>query len=335
MTLFYLDSYSFQAQPGETVLDTLLRYEYPANYSCKKGRCRSCLLQFVEGDLTMISQRGLEPEQKKSGLVFACQCIPSPKMVLTTPEPRQLYLDTEILDKQILTKNIASITVGVPQDQQYQAGQCVNLRRVDGVSRTYAIARAHNPESVELHVRRKVNGDFSQWLYKKAAIGDKLQVQGPWGFCHYFKGLPDDELILIGSGTGLGAVVGIAEEALNKGHKGNIYLYHGARRCADLYEHRELLKKMLKYRNFFYQACISAESEKYEVDGKRIRLADPLELAAARHSYDRNHRVFLCGDAKMVLRGQERAFLGGVPIERIHVLSFDYRELRKHPRTWG
>ncbi|MCL1039745.1 2Fe-2S iron-sulfur cluster-binding protein [Shewanella corallii] len=334
MTLFYLDSHSFHAQPGETVLDTLLRYEYPANYSCKKGRCRSCLLQFIEGDLTMISQRGLEPEQKKAGLVFACQCIPSPKMVLTTPEPNDLYLDTPIIEKQVLTDNIVSVTVGVPEDQKYQAGQCVNLRRPDGVSRTYAIARVSAPGAVELHVRRKVNGDFSQWLYQSARSQDLLQMQGPWGFCHYFPGLPDDTLVLIGSGTGLGAVAGIAEEALSRGHRGEIHLYHSARNLADLYQHKEMLKKMLLHRNFFYQACISAESEKHEVDGKRVRLADPLELAAGRHNYDRSHRVFLCGEPKMVLKGQERAFLGGVPIERIHVLSFDYRELRKHPRTW-
>ncbi|MCF1427505.1 MAG: 2Fe-2S iron-sulfur cluster-binding protein [Shewanella sp.] len=334
MTLFYLDNQSFHAQPGETVLDTLLRYKYPVNYSCKKGRCRSCLLQHVQGELTMISQRGLEPDQKSAGLVFACQCIPAPNMVLTTLEPQALYLDTPIVDKQVLTDNIVSVTLKVPEDREYQAGQCVNLRRPDGVSRTYAIAKVTESGAVEVHVRRKVNGDFSQWLYGSARRNDLLQMQGPWGYCHYFPGLPDDILVLFGSGTGLGAVAGIAEEALSRGHRGDIFLYHSGKNLADLYLHKEMLKKMLLHRNFYYQACISAESERYQVDGKRIRWADPLELAAGRHNYNRSYRVFLCGEPKMVIKGQERAFLGGVPIERIHALSFDYRELRKHPRTW-
>ncbi|BDM64977.1 CDP-6-deoxy-L-threo-D-glycero-4-hexulose-3-dehydrase reductase [Shewanella sp. NFH-SH190041] len=334
MTVFYVNNKEFTALAGETVLDTLLRYGYPVNYSCKKGRCRSCLLQHLDGELALIAQRGLEPEQKSAGLLFACQCLPAPGLALATPDAGELYFQSSVQQVEYLTDSIAALTLSCDPAKRFQAGQCVNLRRKDGISRSYAIAAVPNEEQVVIHIRRKRNGLFSQWLFHDAIPGEPLDMQGPWGHCHYFSGLPEDTLVLIGSGTGLGAAAGIAMEALAREHKGNIYLYHSGRNLADLYQHKAMLKLMLMHRNFFYQACISSEAEKDDIDGKRVRWADPLELVAGRHHYDRYHRVFLCGEPKMVLRGQERAFLGGVPIERIHVLSFDYRELRKHARNW-
>ncbi|QDF67357.1 2Fe-2S iron-sulfur cluster binding domain-containing protein [Shewanella sp. SNU WT4] len=334
MSIFYLDGKTFEARSGETVLDALLRHEYPASYSCRKGRCRSCLLKYVGGDLALMAQRGLEIEYKQEGLIFACQCIPSHGLALETGNSEQLYIAAPIIAKTFLSENVIKLVLDVSGPKRYLAGQSVNLRLNNGIGRTFAIAKAQD-NTLEFHIRRKRNGKFSDWLFYHANNGDELFLQGPWGHCHYYPGLPDDILVLIGGGTGLGAVVGIAEEALERGHRGEIYLYHYGRNLDDLYQHKYLLQRMLMHKTFFYQACVGAESEKSQVDGKRVRLADPIELVAGRHQFSRQFRVFICGEPKMVLRGQERIFLAGVPIERIHVLSFDYRELRKRPRTWG
>ncbi|MBV7316593.1 2Fe-2S iron-sulfur cluster-binding protein [Shewanella sp. NIFS-20-20] len=334
MSIFYVDGVAFEASSGETVLDALLRQNYPANYSCRKGRCRSCLMKYVEGDLALLAQRGLEIEYKQEGLLFACQCIPSHGLTLQSVQSDSLFLSAPIVAKTRLSEHVVKLIVQVSGNKRFLAGQSVNIRQPDGVGRTFAIAKVSG-DLLEFHVKRKRNGKFSDWLFYRACEGDQLLLQGPWGHCHYYPGMPEDTLVLIGEGTGLGAVAGIAEEALNKGHSGNIYLYHYGRNLDDLYQHKQLLQWMLMNRNFFYQACVGADSEKSQVDGKRVRLAEPIELVTGRHQFDRQFRVFICGEPKMVLRGQERVFLSGVPIERIHVLSFDYRELRKRPRTWG
>lgn len=335
MTLFYVDDQSFIAKPGETILDTLLRCGYPANYSCKKGRCRSCLLQYVAGDLAQSSQRGLNQEQKKSGLIFACQCIPASGLMLSSPEYQMLYTETvKISAIEQLADNIVAVSLSLNAAGDYYPGQCINLRREDGIGRTYAIVEASDHE-ICIHVQRKRNGIFSQWLYSEANIDDQLELQGPWGNCRYYPSLTQDKLILIGTGTGLGAVAGIAKAALTHDHVGEIYLYHAAQNIEQLYLHKKMLEQVIQYRNFFYQPCITNTTNAIKSDDNRIQQIHPLTLLKSQHELSRQHRIFLCGDSQMVLKGQEQVFLAGVPIERIHVLPFDYRELRKQPRIWS
>ncbi|NMH64317.1 2Fe-2S iron-sulfur cluster-binding protein [Shewanella salipaludis] len=333
MTLFYWNDEAYTAKPGETVLDALVRQGLPMKFSCKKGRCRSCLVRHLEGDISFGAQRGLSEALTQAGYIYACQCYPSDYLKLASPLVDELFVPAHLVDKQLMSDTIVKLIIKPTAAVVFRAGQCINLRRSDGLMRSYAIASLPDTGTFELHIRHKHPGLMSEWLYHKVRVGETLGVQGPWGECCYRPEYGADSLLLVAGGAGLGPALGIVREAIALGHRGPIYLYHSGRYCDDLYWHRELLKLMLAQPNFHYQGCVTAPAEQAKVDGHRIVLGDVLELVAARHRVTREHRIYLCGEPQQVAKGQEWAFLNGVAFDKIHLLAFDYQDLRKYPRS--
>ncbi len=337
MTLFFLDNQRFHAEPGETILSSLKRAGHPHNYSCTKGLCRCCLLKLDEGLAPARAQKGLEPELKAEGLLFACQCVAKEGMRLSVPNEAVL-MPARLLDKQSIGADVLRLVLR-PQDATgFHAGLCVGLRapgedgQSAGMGRTYGIAPGLGEGTIAFHIRRKRNGQFSQWLCQQANVGDTLMLTRPWGRCDYRSEYLNDELIVVAFGTGIGPALGMVQAALLAGHEKPIHLYHWGKYLDDLYLHRPLLKLMLEHRNLFYQGLIAAQSDKERIDNNRVRLIGVPEVLKERHELGRDKRLFLFGEPDMVAKVTEYAFLSALDMERIHSQSFEYRDLRKRPR---
>ena len=67
---------SFTAQPGEHVLDALLRVRGDAPYACKGGVCGTCRAHLTEGAVSMDANWALEPDELERGYVLTCQSRP-------------------------------------------------------------------------------------------------------------------------------------------------------------------------------------------------------------------------------------------------------------------
>ncbi|QFU23209.1 2Fe-2S iron-sulfur cluster binding domain-containing protein [Shewanella eurypsychrophilus] len=338
MTRFFYDGQNCESLNGESVLDTLIREGHQVNYSCKKGACKTCLVKHVEGELSTGSQRGLTLSLKRNHYVCACQCEPTPGLKLKSVLVQDLFIPAQIHSKEYLSDSVVKLLITSSEKLNHCAGQYINLRRFDGLTRSYAIANDPCSNEIELHVRRKYNGQFSDWLFNHASVGESLLLQGPWGHCCYSSAYVDDDLTLIASGTGLGPIYGIAKDAIKSGHRGEINLYHGAKNSNELYQHANLLQLMLENRNFTYHACIPPSQKEGALKLSRVHIGDPFDIATAHKPIKEElnsksrHRVYLCGEPDFVTRGQASAFLNGVPLKRMHVLSFEYKDLRTVPR---
>jgi ring-1,2-phenylacetyl-CoA epoxidase subunit PaaE len=67
----------FRVQPGEHVLDALLRVRGDAPYACKGGVCGTCRARLVEGEVAMDANWALEPDEVEAGYVLTCQSRPT------------------------------------------------------------------------------------------------------------------------------------------------------------------------------------------------------------------------------------------------------------------
>lgn len=67
---------SFTVQPGEHVLDALLRVRGDAPYACKGGVCGTCRAHLSEGSVSMDANWALEPDEVERGYVLTCQSRP-------------------------------------------------------------------------------------------------------------------------------------------------------------------------------------------------------------------------------------------------------------------
>jgi CDP-4-dehydro-6-deoxyglucose reductase, E3 len=66
----------YELEPGETVLEALLRQQVQVPNSCRAGVCQSCLMRAVGGAVPEKAQAGLKDTMKARGYFLACSCHP-------------------------------------------------------------------------------------------------------------------------------------------------------------------------------------------------------------------------------------------------------------------
>ena len=75
------------AWPARTkLLDLLLDKGLDAPFSCREGACSACACRLVEGEVKMLNNDVLDPEDIADGIVLACQSVPVTDTVQITYE---------------------------------------------------------------------------------------------------------------------------------------------------------------------------------------------------------------------------------------------------------
>ncbi|NOQ16691.1 MAG: 2Fe-2S iron-sulfur cluster binding domain-containing protein [Methyloprofundus sp.] len=320
MTQLIIDNKSYTCAENETVLDVLLREEVEVSYACKKGTCHSCMVRSTASTPPEAAQKGLKDTQKKQNYFLACLCMPEQDMEIRLPEQSELYSQGKVVENSLLNRNTLLLKLECQDIQEYFAGQFVNLQREDGLTRSYSIANTPQESGIlEFHIRELADGQFSSWLHNDIKIGDTIAVSEPQGHCFYIPERADEDLVLVGTGTGLAPLVGILHDALEKGHAGSISLFHGSSVLEDLYRVKEMRELAEKHANFSYFPCISGG---VVPDGFIAGRADV--VAKENRSEWQKVRLFLCGHPEMVSSMKMDGFLSGVSMDDIYTDAFEH-----------
>jgi 3-ketosteroid 9alpha-monooxygenase subunit B len=64
-------------KPGKTLLETAKDAGLDAPFSCEEGFCGCCASQLLEGQVVMTADDALTTEEKKKGMILACQSRPT------------------------------------------------------------------------------------------------------------------------------------------------------------------------------------------------------------------------------------------------------------------
>lgn len=326
MPTLSLDGRTYDREEGETVLDALLRQGVDVSYSCKRGTCFTCLLRAPQATIPAMAQRGLRRTMAAEGYFLACCLRPTEEeLAIHRPREAEVYGRAIVRAKPYASRTAMRLFLEPATSLYYHPGQFINLRRADGLTRSYSLASVPRTDPLlELHVRRMANGAMSQWLFDQLEVGDTIDIAGPYGDCFYLEGNPSKPMLLIGTGIGLSPLVGIARDALHAGHTGPIRLYVGSRTPEGLYLQDELRRLARERSNFCYEPCVSGPAVPA---GHHAGRAD--DVAFAHHANLEGWRVFLCGVAPMVHAARKRAYLAGAMLSEIHAEAFDLRDLRR------
>lgn len=323
----------YEGQDGESVLTILLSHKLNIPYSCTAGACHACLMRRTDGEVPESAQPGLKASLKQQQYFLACQFVPDEDISVSLADGEDVSAHATISQVEHLDDATCRIFLEPATPLYYHAGQYINLCRSDGLVRSYSLASVPGLDSsMEIHVRRMQNGKMSNWLHDKVKAGDHIDFQGPYGDCLYVNDAPGQDMLLIGTGTGLAPLIGIARDALNSGHQGQIYLYHGSRSLAGLYRHQQLRQLANDHTNFHYISCVSGDNEVIAED-PAIRHGRANDLAFADITDLKNMRVFLCGHPEMVKQSRRIAFLNGASMNQIMADPFEMQELRTAPRN--
>jgi NAD(P)H-flavin reductase len=322
------DGASYDCAEGESVLDVLLRNGTDPSYSCRLGVCLTCVLRAVEGPVPAAAQEGLRPTLREQGYFLPCVCQPTGDLEVVPAEDAAVFGRARVVAVEPLAPRVCRVRLEPANELYYHAGQFLNLRRRDRVTRSYSLASVPSLDRLlEVHVKRLPGGRMSNWIFDELRPGDGLDLQGPNGACYYLPGKPEQPLLLIGNGTGLAPLIGIARDALASGHRGEIRLYHGSRHAEGLYLVDELRRLERDHANFSYHPCLSGDGPGQDCRAARADVAAFADLPELG-----GWRVFLCGYPPMVNAARRDAYLAGAALADIHADPFELRELRRKPR---
>lgn len=307
----------YTSKPDESVLDTLLRNDVKVANSCRAGACHICLLHCVQGNVPESAQTGLKPAQQRLNHFLACQCVPEQDLEVASPDDEDLYVSALLVEKQQLSPLVWRFRFETAVPMFYHSGQFVNLKNPNDDIRSYSLSSLPSEDDfLELQVRSVPDGKMSQWLINDFSVGMHLDIEGPNGHCFYSDD-PQQTILMIGTGTGLAPLFGIARDALHQNHSGDIHLYHGAVTMEELYLHEELIAMANSHDNFYYHGCVFAAPQ-----GGDVLSGHAPDIALANHKQLRGWKVFLCGSPEMVQKVSKLAFLSGANMQDISSDAF-------------
>jgi ferredoxin-NADP reductase/ferredoxin/truncated hemoglobin YjbI len=325
MTEITYQGKTYNCREGESVLDAFLRQGVNLPFSCRDGICHVCLQRMVSGELPKGSQKGLKEKLVAKNYFLPCVCRPEHDMEFAPPADEDLYFKAVVVAKEPLAGDIVRIQLEPSLEVNYRAGQFINLRRADGVIRSYSLASVPGEDPyLELHVKRMKNGAMSSWLIDELQVNGEIDIQGPNGDCVYAPQNRQQNLLLVGTGTGLAPLAGIVRTALASRHEGEIHLYHGSSTRDGLYLVDELSELARKTPNFHYVPCVS--SDKAAPGQFRQGRADA--VAFEQHASLAGLRVHLAGNPDMVEGATGRAARAGAASSEIIADAFVLKELR-------
>lgn len=302
---------------GETALDAMLRGGANLSFSCRKGSCRSCLLEATSGTLGEEAQARLSPEMRERNLFLPCVTSNATEVVARTPDMSQWYTDALVIEKNQLSADVWQLILEPMSEMDWRAGQYVNVQNAKGDVRSYSVASVQETDYfVELHIRHYPDGKVSNWIVSELQIGEIVKIQGPVGTCYYEQADAGHPMLLIGVGTGAAPLIGVARDALNKDHAAPIAFYHGAALEENLYLKDTLSKLEQQFPNFAARSVALQDGEKLDI----------VDLAFSENPILREHVVFLAGAPHLIEVARIQAVAAQAPLDAIHSDPFETAE---------
>ena len=260
-------NHTFTCGEGETVLAAALRAGYTLPYGCRNGACGACKGKILEGSVDYGNPQPyvLAELEKKAGLALFCQATPLTDLVIEAREIRGVgqldirKLPCRVQEMHRVAADVIVLKLKLPANErlQFLAGQYIDILMKDGKRRSYSMGNPpHDDQYIELHVRNKPNGAFTESFFNKMKERDILRFEGPLG-TFFMREDSDKPMVMVASGTGFAPIKSIIEHAFHMGSTRHMVLYWGARRPLDLYMANLAGKWQQQHDNFRFIPVVS------------------------------------------------------------------------------
>jgi propane monooxygenase reductase subunit len=161
-------------------------------------------------------------------------------------------------------------------------------------TRSFSMANTTSRDGGQLEFVIKVypDGLFSSFLDTRLAVGDRLDITGPFGVFTLREG-NDERLIFVGGGAGMAPILALLRSMAERGINRRAVFYYGARTRKDLCFEDELRALEAALPNFRYVPALSEE----EWEGETGLITD----VVTRHEQTlKGAHAYVCGPPPMV-----------------------------------
>lgn len=227
-------------------------------------------------------------------------------MALIPPKFKPTPFEAVLTAVKELTSNVFEFHFKVDNEApfHFEAGQFVNLNIPNAekrVVRSYSIASMPRQDGAFELCIKLLDGPGSNFL-RSLNAGDKCSFSGPFGIFSMKDEYFTEDMIFVGTGTGVAPLKSMIEYALKGGASKKLYLVFGVRNEADVIYTQEFEELKKSYPNFDYSVAISQPSEGFS--GFKGRVTDFLISQYGTASIVmpalNNAEIFLCGNGQMI-----------------------------------
>lgn len=289
---------------GQTLLEAAEANGVPIVSECESGICGTCVGRCTQGSYDLARSIGLSQAEKDQGRILSCQtrvksdCVVELDYPLGSNAARIVVGEAIVSRVERLSPDTALLALdvgGLSDKLRYRPGQFAQLK-VPGTDCWRSYSFAHAPRDggeVEFLVRLLPSGAMSEYLREHARPGDRIDMRASKG--GFFLRDVNRPVILMAGGTGLSAILSIAEQLVRDGCRQPIRLNYGVTRDADLVLTDRLERLAQQCPHFSWQAIAVQGSATWSG-----RLGWVTDLLADSDLYGGDVDIYLCGPAAMV-----------------------------------
>ncbi|MFS0735461.1 FAD-binding oxidoreductase [Sphingomonas sp. 1P06PA] len=211
----------FEADGATSILDAARAQGIVLEYSCRTGRCGVCKAPVTAGETIALrpEAEGLSAEDAANGIILTC-CRAAANDVALDIEPLDRLVDIAIktIPARIVSidraaPDIVTVVLKTPPTSplRFLPGQYVDVI-AHGVRRSYSLANAPRVDGLlELIIKRYPDGILSAYWFDRAAPGDLLRIEGPFG-TFFLRDERPTNILFLATGTGIAPVKALLEE---------------------------------------------------------------------------------------------------------------------------
>jgi propane monooxygenase reductase subunit len=297
----------------QTVLRAAAEQGLMLMHGCKEGQCAACKSFVLDGDdieLDRYSTFALPDFEKEEGYTLLCRAhvyedvtielLNYDEELIRSGWPIQRAV-ADVVSNENVTHDIRHLVLALvePEAVDFFPGQYMDIA-IPGSeeSRSFSMANTSSRTSGQLEFVIKVypDGRFSQYLDTDLAVGDRVDLVGPFGVFTLRDGR-DSDLIFVGGGAGMAPVLSLLRSLAERGSTRTATYYYGARRRGDLCFEPELRALESALPHFRYVPALSEPDPDDDWDGEVGLITDVVK----RHESDLAAAdAYVCGPPPMV-----------------------------------
>lgn len=239
----------FECNEHETVLEAAMRAGISLRYGCKHGGCGSCKVKLSEGEVEYDghSATAISEAEQDEGIALLCCAVPTEDIVVELADdyseeelqPRYPVKEfgARLAKKTFVTHDTMHLVLELENGAtiEFGAGQFIEVAAPNSDQwRAYSMANAPSANTrVELMTKLLPGGVFSDYLKNSAAVGDALQMRGPYGQFQIAETAAP--IVMIAGGSGMAPIISMLSDLADHQSSREIVFYYGARSKRDLF----------------------------------------------------------------------------------------------------
>jgi propane monooxygenase reductase component len=315
-----------EVDENQTVLRAAAEQGIMLMHGCKEGQCSSCKSFVLDGDdieLDKYSTFALPDYEREEGFTLLCRAhvyedvtielLNFDEEMIRSGLPIQEAV-AEVVSMDPVTHDMRHLVVRLlePQEIKFFPGQYVDIA-IPGTdaTRSFSMANTSSRDSGQLEFIIKIypDGLFSHFLDTRLAVGDRLNLTGPFGVFTLREG-NDTDLIFVGGGAGMAPILSLLRSMAERGIGRKATYYYGARTRKDLCFEDELRALERSLPAFRYVPALSEPAAGDAWDGDVGLITDVVKRHEANLG---GAHAYVCGPPPMVEAAMPMLTRLGVP----------------------